>query len=403
MKLKMWQKVAIGMILGILLGHFYKDTGIVLKPIAIIFINMIKMVVVPLVFFSILNGVASMTDAAAFTRIGSKAFMAYTCTTIVAVIIGLSFGTVFEPGKGINIELSQYSQSSQQSTKGVMEFILDIIPTNPIQAMATGNIMQVVVFAFFTGFALILIGEKGNELKKLIVSTTHLVFKMIELVISLTPYGVFAMMAWVVSTHGLVIILTLGKLIVVLMGGFGLQYLLFGVMLMVFARLKPFPFYKKMIHTQMLALATVSSKATLPIAMQELETKVGVSKRSASFVMPLGAAVNMDGSAIYLGICSVFFAQVVGVDLTLAQYCILLFTCTFGSIGAAGFPGGGVVMLSMVLASVGLPIEGISLVLGIDRFVDMFRTTLNVTGDCAVTVIADRLEGTFNESIYYSK
>jgi Na+/H+-dicarboxylate symporter len=179
--------------------------------------------------------------------------------------------------------------------------------------------------------------------------------------------------------------------------------LIFGVMLLVMARLNPLPFYKKMIETQALAFATVSSKATLPTAMRELQMKLGVSKQASSFILPLGAAMNMDGVAIYLGICAVFFAQIMGIELTMSQYLVIILTSTIGSIGAAGFPGGSMVMMGMVLSSVGLPLEGISLILGVDRLLEMLRTVINLTGDCTVTVIVDSWEKTLNRQVYYSE
>lgn len=262
--------------------------------------------------------------------------------------------------------------------------------------------MQVVVFAFFTGFALILIGDKGRDVKNFVISASHLVFKMIELVIKLTPYGVFAIMSWVVGVYGLDVMFSLGKFVSVVTAALLVQYVLFGVMLIIFAGLNPLPFYRKMLNTQMLAFATVSSKATLATAIKEIRNKVGVSKQSASFLLPLGASINMDATAIYLGICSVFFAQVVGIDLSISQYLTIIITCTLGSIGAAGFPGGAMVMMGMVLSSVGLPLEGISIILGVDRFLEMLRTTVNITGDCMITVLIDKSEGSFNKEIYYS-
>jgi Na+/H+-dicarboxylate symporter len=399
-KFKLWQKVIIGMILGILVGHYFGEDATVLKPIGTIFVNLIKMVVIPLIFFSILNGVASISDASTFGRIGLKALIAYTTTTVFAVIIGLTFATIFEPGAGINLPL-EYKEVAQPTELG--KILMEIIPTNPIHAMATGNTIQVVIFAFFTGFALILIGDKGQHVKDFIISATHLVFKMIELVIKLTPYGVFAIMAWVVGEYGVDLIVSLGRFVMVVLGALSVQYLLFGIMLLVFAKLNPLPFYKKMLDTQALALATVSSKATLPTAMRELRNKLGVSRQSSSFILPLGASMNMDGVAIYLGICAVFFAQIMGIELTVTQYLIIIFTSTIGSIGAAGFPGGSMIMMGMVLSSVGLPLEGITLILGVDRLLEMFRTAINITGDCTVTVLVDSWENTLNRRVYYSQ
>jgi Na+/H+-dicarboxylate symporter len=398
---KLWQKVLIGMLLGIFVGHYYGEDAIALKPFGDVFINMIKMVVIPLIFFSILNGVSNISDANTFGRMGAKALGVYTFTTVFAITTGLTFATIFEPGIGLNIDLGSYT-GDLTSTKTIGSILMDIIPINPIDSMAKGNTIHVVVFAFFTGFALILIGDKGSDVKNFVVSATHLVFKMIELIIKLTPYGVFAIMSWVVGKYGLDVILSLGKFVLVVIGALSVQYLLYGILLLFFGKLNPIHFYKKMIETQTVALATVSSKATLPLAMRELVQKVGVSRQASSFILPLGASMNMDGVSIYLGICTVFFAQIFGIDLTFSQYLIIILTCTIGSIGAAGFPGGSMIMMGMVLSSVGIPLEGISLILGVDRFLEMLRTVINITGDCAVTVIVDSWEGTLNRNVYNS-
>ncbi|MBS0236054.1 MAG: dicarboxylate/amino acid:cation symporter [Proteobacteria bacterium] len=400
-KVKLWQKVLVGMVLGVSCGLYLGEEAAFLKYFGEVFINMIKMVVVPLIFFSILNGVTNLSDASTFSRIGSKALFAYACTTVFAVMIGLICANMFEPGIGLNIQLS--AEPNQSPKQSLLEIAMNIIPKNPVEAMASGNTIQVVVFAFFTGLALILIGDRGREVKDFVVSATALVFKMIEMVIQLTPYGVFALMAWAVGVYGIDVMLSLGKFALVVIGALLLQYLVFGILIMVFARLNPLPFYKKMLTTQTLAFATVSSKATLGTAISELRHKLGVSKQSASFILPLGASMNMDGAAIYLGICSVFFAQVIGMELSWYQYGVIIFTSTIGSIGAAGFPGGSMVMMGMVLSSVGLPLEGMSLILGVDRFLEMLRTVINITGDCTVTLIVDKLEGTLDVHQYYAK
>jgi Na+/H+-dicarboxylate symporter len=400
-RLKLWKKVIIGMILGVIVGHVFGQQAVVLKPFGQLFINTLKMVVVPLVFFSVLYGVTSISDATTFSRIGLKALITYTLTTVFAVVIGLSFANIFEPGVGINIVLEQSEEPAMQ--KSISEILIGVIPANPVEAMVKGNTIQIVVFAFFMGFALILIGDKARAAKEVIISFTHIVFKMIEIIIKFTPYGVFCIMAWVVGQYGFDVILSLGRFFITVVAALCVQYLIFGVMLLVMARLNPLPFYKKMIETQALAFATVSSKATLPTAMRELQMKLGVSKQASSFILPLGAAMNMDGVAIYLGICAVFFAQIMGIELTMSQYLVIILTSTIGSIGAAGFPGGSMVMMGMVLSSVGLPLEGISLILGVDRLLEMLRTVINLTGDCTVTVIVDSWEKTLNRQVYYSE
>lgn len=404
MKISLWQKVLIGMMLGVLCGYMFQGSFVIFKPIAVIYTNMVKMIVIPTIFFAILFGITNISDIHTLGRIGIKASVIYGLATLLAVILGIIFAAFFEPGAGvslINIHIPDAGNiiASQQK---LTDIIINIVPTNPIQAMASGNTLQVVVFAFFLGLALILVGEKANDFRKAIISTTYVIFKMVELVIKTTPYGVFAIMAWIVGEYGFSIVLSLGKLIFIIMAAFALQYVIFGIMLLL-SKLRPFQFYKKTFNIQALALATSSSKATITTAIADLQEKVGVSKNVAGFILPLGASINMTGSAIYIVICALFFAQVFGIHLTTNQYIILIITSTIGSIGAAGYPGGGVIMLSMVLTSLGLPIEGIPLILGIDRFVDMFRTVINVTGDCVVTVIVDKINNTLNIDKYNSK
>ncbi len=403
LKLKLWQKIIIGMVLGVILGFFdpnisgYNVVEIV-EPVGILFSNMLKMIVVPLIFCAILYGITSIDDADTFNRLGGKAVAIYSITTMFAVTIGIVFTLIFEPGIGVNITL--HSEPNLNVNTSVRDMILNIIPANPIHAMAEPNTLQVVVFAFFVGVSIILAGEKSKDLKLVIVSMTQVMFKMVELVLKTAPYGVFAIMGGVIAKYGWDVLASLMKFALVVIAALALQYVIFGIMLVAFVKVNPLPFYKKMLPVQALAFATSSSKATLPTAMQHLHRKIGVSKRSASFILPLGASMNMDATAIYLGATAVFFSQVMGIDLTIHDYIIIVLTSTIGSIGAAGFPGGGIVMMGIVLSSVGLPVEGISLIVGIDRILDMLRTMINITGDCTVTVIVDKMEGTFDEKVY---
>ncbi len=401
-KLKLWHKVIIGMILGIVSGFLLGEYACYAKPFATIFTNLVKMCVVPLVFFAVLYGVTSIEDIGTLGRLGLKAFAVYSLTTVLAVSIGLVCANIFQPGIGFKIVLGEQTTPLPQATKSIVQMLLDIIPTNPIQAMATGNTLQVVVFAMIIGLALILVGERGRVMKEFITSATMVVFKMMDMIISLTPYGVFAIMIWIVGEYGISMMISLSGLVLVILGAFVLQYLVFALLIIVLAGLNPLHFLRKITNVQALALATSSSKATLATSIQDLRQKLGVSERVSSFVLPLGASMNMDGTSIYLCICAVFVAQVTGIHLSVGQYGIIMLAATIGSIGAAGFPGGGVVMLGMVLSSVHLPLEWIGLMLGIDRFIDMFRTMINITGDCTVTLVIDKMEKTLNEAVYNS-
>ena len=356
------------------------------------------MMIIPTVFSAILFGMTNIRDIHTLGRIGIKATIIYIFVTMLAVTIGITAAHYFAPGID-SFSLYNVVNTNNLSPISIEEIIIGIFPSNPISAMANGNTLQVVVFALIFGLSIVLVGDKANDLRKVIISTTNVIFKTIELILKLTPYGVFFIMMWIIGEYGFILILHLSKLMLVIMYAFAIQYLLFGLILLLF-KLNPIHFYKKTFHIQSVAFATSSSKATISTAIEDLQNKVGVSKNIAGFILPLGTAINMTGSAIYIAICALFFAQITGMHLTTYQYVILIVTSTIGSIGAAGCPSGGVIMLTMVLHSIGLPVDGVSMIMGIDRFVDMFRTVINVTGDCAVTVITDKIENTLNMKIY---
>lgn len=411
--MKLWHKVVIGLVAGVIFGLVAGEKAAYVLPVGTIFINMIKMVVVPLIFFSLISGITSMTDSRSLGRIGIKSCIAYVSTTAFAIVIGLLSAIIFKPGHGVNLDQLVGSMSSSgiatahsgdaRATSSIVDILINIVPTNAIGAMAEGHILQVVFFAIFTGVTLNAMGQQGKKLIEFSQMMAKLVFKMIGIIIELSPYGVFALIAWVVGTQGLEILLSLMKLIAVAIGACVVQYFVFGMFISVFGRLSPIPFFKKSLEYQALAFATSSSKATLATTMKVCQDKLGISKSSTSFVLPLGASINMDGTAIYLGICAIFFAQATGTVLHSHDYFMIVLTATLGSIGAAGIPGGSLIMMSMVLSAVNLPLEGIALIAGIDRILDMLRTTVNITGDAAITLIVDRTEGTLNEEVYYAK
>ncbi len=405
--MKLWQQVLIGLFLGIISGLVLGEKAAGLKIFGTIFINLVKMVIVPLIFFALLSGITSMNGQGNFTRVGLKGFGTYIMTAIFAVIIGLSAGIIFHPGQGVDLhmilETSGVSQIEAKAPPAISDFLLGLIPTNPLAAMTNDNFLQIIIFSIFTGVVINIVGEKAKPLREIIQSTSQVTFKMIEIIIKLAPLGVFGFISWVIGTQGMDIIQALLKLIIAVLAACFFQYFVFGIMILIFARMSPIPFYKKILFTQSIAFATSSSKATLSTAMNQLQERMGVSKTNSNFLMPLGVCINMDGTAIYLGICALFFAQAYGIDLTTQNYMMLILTCTLGSIGAAGIPSGSIIFMSMVLTSVGLPIEGIGIILGVDRVLDMVRTTINITGDSAITLIVDKSEGSLDEKIYHSK
>lgn len=411
--MKLWQKVLIGLGLGVVTGFILKGDAVYVKPIGTVFLNLIMMVVVPLIFFSLVAGITGMTDSQAFKRVGLKAVVAFLFTAAFAVCIGLFFGTVFKPGEGMVLPMPTEASSGTTTPSpshaeapkkaNVVDILVGMVPTNAINAMATGHILQVVVFAIFVAMTLNLMGEQGRPLAEFCQRCAMLVFMMIKIVINFSPYGVFALTAWVVGTQGVDVLMSLLKFVLVVLGAMVVQYLIFGVLIAVFGRLSPLPFYRKMLEPQSIAFSTSSSKATLATTMEVLQSRLGVSKNSASFVLPLGASINMDGTAIYLGICALFFAQATGTVLHGHEYFLIILTSTLASIGAAGIPGGSLIMMSMVLTTVGLPLEGIALIAGVDRILDMVRTTINITGDACITLLVDRSEGKLDHKMYYSK
>ena len=404
--MKLWKQVLIGLILGIVAGVFLKEDAEMFKILGTIFIKLIKMVIVPLIFFALLSGITSIGDGHNFASIGIKGFFSYLFTAMFAVVIGLGAGFIFQPG--IGVDLSNISEAPISTAKSIApsaaEFILNLIPKNPLKSMVSDNFLQLIVFTIFTGVTINLLdSEQSKPVKDLIDSAAKVMFKMIEGIVKLAPLGVFGFMSWVVGTQGLDVLLSLGKLIVAVLAACMFQYVVFGIMLLLGGRISPFPFYKKILMTQSLAFATSSSKATLSTAMEQLQSRMGVSKSSCNFLLPLGACINMDGTAIYLGITALFFAQATGIVLEPSDYAMLILTCTLGSIGAAGIPSGSIIFMGMVLASVGLPVEGIGVILGVDRILDMVRTTINITGDSTITLMVDASEKTLDREAYYSK
>ena len=419
--MKLWQQVFIGLIAGVLFGYLgnkhYLDIEMVksFKILGTIFMNLIKMVIIPLIIFALLSGITSINGEGNFTRVAVKGFSAYILTAMFAVVIGIVAGKLMEPGKGINLsQMVAESQSKNsadfqkvstitQNKKTAQDFILDLIPTNPFKSIVEDKYLQIIVFVIFIGLIINMIGDKGKPIKELIYAFSQVFFRSIEIIIKLAPLGVFGYMSYSVADQGLEVLESLGKLIITMLLACLVQYIIFGVLIAVFGKMSPFPFYKKILFTQGLAFSTSASKATLPTAMNQLQERMGVSKTNSNFLMPLGVCINMDGAAIYLGICALFFAQAYGIQLHFEHYLMLILTCTLGSIGAAGIPSGSIIFMSMVLDSVGIPSEGIAVILGIDRILDMVRTTVNITGDSAITLIVDKTEGGLNEHVYYDK
>jgi Na+/H+-dicarboxylate symporter len=400
--LNMWQQVVIALVLGVVAGLVLGESAGELKVFGTIFLKLIKMVVAPLILFALIAGITSLTESHHFRSIAIKGTLAYLSTALIAVTLGLLLGTIFEPGIGVPQPIGDSAAIAAGSLPpSIQDFLLDLIPTNIVKAMANDMYLQVVVFAIFTGIVMNNLRSNTTNIKMINQELAHITFKMIEWIVRTAPLAVFGFIASMVGTTGMNVIYSLMELVVLVIGACIAQYLFFGVLIAVFGKISPMPFYRKMIPTQVMAFSTSSSKATLTTAMRELQDKMGVSQSSSNFMMPLGACINMDGTAIYLGICAMFFAQMYGITLGVQDYMMLVLTCTLGSIGAAGIPSGSILFMAMILHSVGIPMEGIGVILGVDRILDMFRTTVNITGDSAITLIIDKTEKQLDEKLYH--
>lgn len=376
---------------GLLLQKHAQFAETYIKPFGTIFLNLLKFIVVPIVLFSIMCGIISMRDIKKVGAIGLKTVVYYMCTTAFAITIGLIGGNLFKKMFPV-IATTDLSYQVGEKTS-LMDTIVNIFPSNFISPMAEANMLQVIVMALLIGFAIILVGEEKNT--RIITACNDLndVFmKCMEMILKLSPIGVFCLLCPVVAANGATII---GSLAMVLLAAY-VCYIVHAVVVYSFAvktigGISPLTFFKEMLPAIMFAFSSASSVGTLPINMECTE-KLGTSREIASFILPLGATINMDGTAIYQGVCAIFIASCYGIHLTLPQMLTIIFTATLASIGIAGVPGAGMVMLAMVLTSVGLPVDGIALVAGVDRIFDMGRTTVNITGDASCCVIVSNLE-----------
>ncbi len=400
--MKLWHKVTLGLILGVIFGILLPTYVDYIKPIGTIFLRFIKMVITPMIFFSLVAGITSMNDPSSLGRVGTKATFAFLLTTCFAVLFGLGVALVLKPGEGVYVDLGQSTNVIEKTSFDIYDFIINIVPDNALASFLGGNILQVVFFAIFTGVTINKMGAAASTVKSLCQAISKLVLKMINIIIQFSPYGAFSLTAWVIGTQGVGVLFALSKLVFAVVIAMIMQYLIFGLLIFVFCRISPMPFYKKSLHYQVLAFSTSSSKATLPTTMEVCKDELGVSDSSVSFILPLGASINMDGFAINLGLTAVFFAQMLGVELQFSDYMLIVLTATLGSIGGAGIPGASLIMLPMVLSSVNLPIEGVAILAGVDRILDMLRTTINITGDATITLIVDHSEGTFDKEKYYA-
>ena len=394
MKMSLALKIFIALVLGIAIGWGLTGNPDIatsyIKPVGTVFLNLVKFIVVPIVLFSIMAGVISMKDIRKVGSIGWKTIVYYTCTTAFAVAVGLIFANLFK-GSFMLLETSSLVYEAPAKA-GLMDTFVNIFPSNFIAPMSSANMLQVIVMALFLSFGVILAGEKGKAAEELINSLNEVFMQVMDFILKLSPIGVFCLIVPVIAVNGPKILSSLFMVIVTAY----LAYIAHAILVYSFtvktlADMSPWQFFKGMAPAIMLGFSSASSVGTLPLNL-ECAVKLGAKRDVASFVMPLGATINMDGTAIYQGVCTIFIAACFGIDLTFSQIITVVLTATLASIGTAGVPGAGMIMLAMVLQSVGLPVEGIALVAGIDRVFDMGRTAVNITGDAACTIVVSGIE-----------
>ena len=393
-KISLAMQIFIAMVLAIAAGLLLQGqadfANTFIKPFGTIFLNLVKFIVVPIVLFSIMCGIISMKDIRKVGSIGLKTVVFYLCTTAFAVTIGLLGGNLFK-GMFPVIATTDLSYEAAASTS-FMDTLVNIFPSNFVKPMVEANMLQVIVMAVLLGFSIILVGEKNAKVVSAFNDLNEIFMKCMELILKLSPIGVFCLLCPIIATNGAAII---GSLAMVLLTAY-ICYIVHAVLVYslsvkAMGGMSPVKFFKGMMPAIIFAFSSASSVGTLPINLSCTE-KLGAKKEVASFVLPLGATINMDGTAIYQGVCAIFIASCYGIQLTLPQMLTIVLTATLASIGTAGVPGAGMVMLAMVLTSVGLPVDGIALVAGVDRIFDMGRTTVNITGDAACAIVVSNIE-----------
>ncbi len=390
--------ILVGLFFNLALPDFFDEVNSYLfVPLGTIFLNLIKMLVVPIVLVSLILGTAGISDPKKLGRMGLKTISFFLATTAFAIIIAMGTSLIVQPGSG-NYSLAGAEYEGTEAPP-VMDTLLNIIPTNAIDSMVQGNMLQIIFFSILIGFALARLGSKVQGLTRLVEQANEVLMFLVNFIMKIAPYGAFGLIATAVGSQGYDAFSAMLKYMLVVLFVLLLQVIVvYGSALTTLGKMSPIKFLKGFSPAMIVAFSTSSSSATLPVSMRAAQDNLGVSKPVSGFVQPLGATINMDGTAIMQGVATVFIAQVAGVDLTIGQMLTVLLTATLASIGTAGVPGVGLIMLSMVLTSVGLPVEAIALILGVDRLLDMCRTATNITGDAVCAVIVDRTEGVSEEA-----
>jgi len=406
-KILLW--MVAGLILGSLINAFASDIAFIqdyfvtglFHILGALFINALKMLVVPLVTFSLICGVCGIGDISMLGRVGIKAFALFILTTVLAITLAITVAVIIGPGTGFDMASATQGDFVAPAAPPLAQVIIDLIPGNPVAAYAQGNMLQIIFFTILFAICVVMLGERGKPIANASERLNDVMMKIVEVVMQVAPYGVFALMAKTFAQQGLGLILPMigyfgAVALVLLLHATGTLLLL----LKLLGKVDPLMFLKKMRTVQAFAFSTSSSNATIPVTLRTTEKRLGVDNSTAAFVVPFGATINMDGTAIMQGVATVFIANVYGIDLGLSGYLTVIAMAVLASIGTAGVPGVGLIMLAMVFNQVGLPVEGIALIMGVDRLLDMMRTAVNVTGDATITTIVARSEDKIDMTVF---
>ncbi|MGF1605507.1 MAG: dicarboxylate/amino acid:cation symporter [Rhodothalassiaceae bacterium] len=399
----LWKRILGALLVGIVVGFVLGENAEAIGWVGTLFIRLIRMLVVPLIFFTLVAGVVALGDPAKLGSIGLKTFGLYLATTFFALIIGLTVAVVFRPGAGVDIPQDKSQELAE--AQGLTERLLTIVPENPAEALATGDVLSIIFFAILLGIGILLIGERGRPIADIMDSGAEVMIRIVHLIMEVAPFGVLALVAVLVGTGGVEALIDVLGLALVVYGGCLVHILLVHGAIMCFVlKLPPLRFFQGALDAQLVAFSTSSSSATLPVTMSVAEDNLGVSKPVASSVLPLGSTINMDGTALYVGIVAVFTAQALGLDLAPADYGIIALTTTLVSIGTAAVPSASLFLLAGVLTTIGIPEASIGFVVGFllafDRPLDMMRTLVNVTGDLSVATAVAKWEGELDEASF---
>lgn len=412
-KMSLTIKVLLGLFLGVgfgILSNIVLEPQLnkeivrwVLDPLGNVFLRGIKMIVVPLVLCSLICGTASVGDIKKLGRVGIKTLLYYTFTTAIAITIAIVVTKVISPGVGGQSLIAGATEFKSSKAPFIMDVFVNMVPTNPIESLVKGEMLQIIVFAIIFGISITLIGKKAKPLLDVVEQINEVLLKIIGIVMLFAPVGVFALISKVIMLQGVDVLTKLIKYALTIILVLAIQaVVVYGLALKFLGKVNPVKFYKKFWPVMVLGFSTSSSNASIPMNMETCEKKLGTSQSITSFTIPLGATMNMDGTAIMQGVATIFISQVYGIPLTFTQLLMVVLTATLASVGTAGVPGVGLITLSMVLQQVGLPVEGISLVLGVDRILDMIRTAVNITGDASATVIMSKSENELDLDVYNS-